>query len=62
MIPIHCKAPEEVHSYGHNQSQLRSNNTAPKYKNGFEVQQTYEQAMKLDAKNGNKKWQDAVDT
>jgi hypothetical protein len=45
-----------------NQAKLRSYNTAPKYKNGFEVPKTYDQAMKLDAKNGNLKWQEAVET
>jgi hypothetical protein len=45
-----------------NQANLRSYNTAPKYKKGFEVPQRYNQSMKLDAKNGNTKWQDAVYT
>jgi hypothetical protein len=43
-----------------NQAKLRSFNTAPKYKNGFEVPRTYSQAVKLDEKNGNKKWHDAI--
>ena len=43
-----------------NQAKLRSYRTAPKYKNGFEVPKTYEEAMRLDEKNGNTKWHDAV--
>jgi hypothetical protein len=43
-----------------NQAKLRSFNTAPKYKNGFEVPRTYSQAIKLDEKNGNTKWHDAT--
>jgi hypothetical protein len=43
-----------------NQAKLRSFNTTPKYKNGFEVPRTYSQAMKLDEKNGNTKWHDAT--
>jgi hypothetical protein len=36
-----------------NQAKLRSYNSAPKYKNGYEVPQTFDQAMKLDENNGN---------
>ena len=43
-----------------NQAKLRSFNTAPRYKNGFEVPRTYEQAVRLDEKNNNTKWQDAA--
>jgi hypothetical protein len=43
-----------------NQAKLRSFNTSPKYKNGFEVPQNYDQAMKLDAKNGNTKGQEEI--
>ena len=42
------------------QAKLRSFNTAPRYKNGFEVPRTYEQAVRLDEKNNNTKWQDAA--
>jgi hypothetical protein len=45
-----------------NQAKLRSYNSAPKYKNCFEVPRIYEQAMKQDAKHGNTKWQDAANT
>ena len=31
-----------------NQAKLRSYNTAPRYKYGFEVPRTYEQALRLD--------------
>jgi hypothetical protein len=45
-----------------NQAKLWSYNTAPKYKNGYEIPRTYDQAMKLDENNGNTKWQDAINT
>jgi hypothetical protein len=35
-------------------------NTAPKYKYGYEIPRTYEQAKQLDQKNGNTKWGDAT--
>jgi hypothetical protein len=38
----------------------RSHNTAWKYKNGYEVLQTYNKAMKLDKKNGNDQRQEVV--
>jgi hypothetical protein len=43
-----------------NQAKLKSFNKAPKFKNGYEIPQTYEQAMQFDEKNGNTKWQDAI--
>jgi Reverse transcriptase (RNA-dependent DNA polymerase) len=43
-----------------NQAKLRSYNTAPGYKYGFEVPRTYEQALRLDKKNGNTLWEDAA--
>lgn len=43
-----------------NQSKLRSYNTAPRYKYGFEVPRNYAHAMRLDEKNKNTKWKDAV--
>ena len=43
-----------------NQAKLRSFNTAPRFKNGYEVPRTYEQAVRLDEKNNNTKWQDAA--
>jgi len=45
-----------------NQAKLRSFNTAPKFKNGFEIPKTYEQAVRLDERNGNTRWQDATKT
>jgi len=43
-----------------NQAKLRSFNTAPRYKYGFEVPRTYDQALRLDSRNGNNLWADAV--
>ena len=43
-----------------NQAKLRSYNTAPRYKYGFEVPRTYDQAMRLDQRNGNTLWADAI--
>ena len=43
-----------------NQAKLRSFNTAPRYKYGFEVPRTYDQAMRLDQRNGNTLWADAI--
>jgi hypothetical protein len=43
-----------------NQAKLKSFNTAaPKYKYGYEIPRTYEQAKRLDQKNGNNNWGDA---
>jgi hypothetical protein len=43
-----------------NQAKLRSYKTAPRYKYGFEVPSTYEQALHLDKRNGNTLWGDAT--
>ena len=43
-----------------NQAKLRSYNTAPKFKYGYEVPRNYAHALRLDTKAGNTKWQDAV--
>jgi hypothetical protein len=43
-----------------NQAKLKSFNNATKFKNGYKIPQTYEQAMQFDEKNGNTKWQDAI--
>ena len=43
-----------------NQAKLRSYNTAPKYKYGFEVPHDYKHALQLDERNGNTRWQDAT--
>jgi hypothetical protein len=42
------------------QAKLRSYNTAPRYKYGFEVPRTYEQALRLDKQNGSTLWGDAA--
>jgi Reverse transcriptase (RNA-dependent DNA polymerase) len=39
-----------------NQARLKSFNTAPRYKYGYEIPRTYEQAKRLDQKNGNTLW------
>jgi hypothetical protein len=44
-----------------NQAKLRSYNTAPKYKYGFEVPRDYKHAKRLDEKHGDNCWQDATD-
>ena len=43
-----------------NQAKLRSYNTSHKYKYGYEIPRTYEQAIRLDNKNGNTLWADAI--
>ena len=43
-----------------NQAKLRSYRTAPKYQYGYQVPHDYAQAVKLDEKAGNTKWQDAT--
>jgi hypothetical protein len=40
-----------------NQTKLKSFHTAPKYKYSFEIPRTYEQAKRIDAKNGNTLWE-----
>ena len=44
-----------------NQAKLRSYNTAPKFKNGYQVPKSYADAVRLDERNGNTKWQEAID-
>ena len=43
-----------------NQAKLKSFHTAPKYKYGYEIPRTYEQAKRIDEKNGNTLWGDAT--
>jgi hypothetical protein len=43
-----------------NQAKLRSFNTAPRFKYGFEIRRNYDHAVFLDSQNGNTKWQDAA--
>jgi hypothetical protein len=44
-----------------NQAKLCSFRTSPKYKYGYEVPRSYQHAMELDKRNGNTRWQDAID-
>ncbi len=43
-----------------NQAKLKSYRNGPKYKYGYEVPRNYNDAVCIDRKNGNTKWQDAV--
>jgi hypothetical protein len=43
-----------------NQAKLRSYRTAPQYKYGFELPKNFPHAVRLDERNGNTRWQDAV--
>ena len=43
-----------------NQAKLRSLKTAPKYQYGFEVPRDYADTVRLDKKNKNTRWQDAI--
>ena len=43
-----------------NQAKLRSYQTAPRYKYGYEVPRDYTHALELDKRNGNTKWQDST--
>ena len=43
-----------------NQAKLRSYNSAPRYKFGHEVPKNYQEAIRLDQRNKNMRWQDAV--
>jgi len=43
-----------------NQAKLRSYNSAPKFKYGFEVPRDYKHAIWLDKRNGNSKWAEAT--
>jgi len=43
------------------QAKLRSFNTAPRYKYGYEIACNYEHTVILDKRNGNNKWQEAND-
>ena len=43
-----------------NHAKLRSFNTAPRFKYGYEVPRTYNQAIAMDERNNNTLWQDAV--
>jgi hypothetical protein len=43
-----------------NPAKLKSFHTAPRYKYGYEIPRTYEQAKRIDEKNGNTLWGDAT--
>ena len=43
-----------------NQAKLRSFNSAPRFSYGFEVPRNYKHALRLDERNGNNKWSDAI--
>jgi hypothetical protein len=43
-----------------NQAKPKSFNTAPQYKYSYEIPRTYEQAKRLDLKNGNSLWGEAT--
>jgi hypothetical protein len=43
-----------------NQAKLKSFNTAPRYKYGYEIPRTYQQAKRLDQKYGSTLWGDAT--
>jgi hypothetical protein len=42
-------------------AKLQSNHSAPKYKYGYEIPRDYAHAVRIDERNGNRLWQDAVD-
>ena len=42
------------------QARLRSFRTAPKYMYGFQIPKNYTEAVELDVRNGNTKWQDST--
>ena len=44
-----------------NQAKLKSFHTAPRYKYGYEIPKNYAHAIRLDEKNKNHFWQDAID-
>jgi hypothetical protein len=43
-----------------NQARLRSYNTAPQFKNGYQVARNYAKALRLDERNSNSKWQEEI--
>jgi hypothetical protein len=56
----HIAKNEKKFTCMNNQAKLKSFHTAPKYKYGYEIPRTYEQAKQIDAKNGNILWGDAT--
>ena len=45
-----------------NQAKLRSYRRTPKYKYGFQVPNDYNEALRLDVRNGNSRWQESINT
>jgi hypothetical protein len=43
-----------------NQAKLKSYNSAPKFKSGFQIPRHYAEAIRFDERNKNSKWQDAM--
>ena len=43
-----------------NQAKLKSFCCTPIYQYGYEVPRTYQEALEIDKRNGNTKWQDAI--
>jgi hypothetical protein len=56
----HIVKSEKKFTHIVNQAKLKSFHTAPKYKYGHEIPRTYEQAKRIDQKNGNTLWGDAT--
>ena len=44
-----------------NQVRLKNFRNQPRYKYGYQVPRSHEEAVKIDKKNGNRKWQDSED-
>jgi hypothetical protein len=44
-----------------NQAKIKSYNSTPRYKYGYEIPRNFDHAMMLDSKNQNTQWKDAVD-
>ena len=57
------KVPEERKTLARmvNQAKLRNNRNKPKYKFGIQVPRNHEEAMMIDAKNGDTRWKDSED-
>jgi hypothetical protein len=44
-----------------NQAKLKSYSTATNFKGGYQVARNYDKAVRLDKRNGNSKWLEAID-
>jgi hypothetical protein len=58
--PMSNQVGSSLSTLPNDQAKLRSYNMTPRYKYGFEGPRTYEQALKLDKRNGNTLWEDAA--